>query len=57
MVWSLMLRRMEVIAKKTVYVIIGIKLDGKKDLLGFWIGERQTAKFWLTVINLYDQYD
>ncbi len=25
--------------------------DGKKDLLGFWIGEAETAKFWLTVMN------
>ncbi len=37
--------------KKTVYAIIGIKLDGRKDLLGFWIGEAETAKFWLTVMN------
>jgi len=25
--------------KKTVYVIIGIRIDGRKELLGLWIGE------------------
>lgn len=37
--------------KKTVYVIIGIGIDGKKDLLGLWIGENETSKFWLSVMN------
>lgn len=37
--------------KKTVYVIIGIRLDGKKELLGMWIGENESSKYWLLVIN------
>lgn len=37
--------------KKTVYVIIGIKIDGRKELLGLWIGENETSKFWLSVMN------
>ena len=37
--------------KKTVYVILGIKLDGRKDLLGMWIGENETSKYWLSVMN------
>jgi putative transposase len=37
--------------KKTVYVIIGIKLTGHKDLLGIWIGENETSKYWLKVMN------
>ena len=37
--------------KKTVYVIIGIKIDGCKDLLGLWIGENETSKYWLSVMN------
>jgi transposase-like protein len=37
--------------KKTVYVILGIKIDGKKELLGLWIGEAETSKFWLSVMN------
>ena len=37
--------------KKTVYVIIGIKIDGRKDLLGLWIGENETSKYWLSILN------
>ena len=29
----------------------GIDLDGKKDVLGMWIGENESAKFWATVLN------
>lgn len=37
--------------KKTVYVILGIKIDGRKELLGLWIGENETSKYWLSVLN------
>ena len=37
--------------KKTVYVILGVKLDGRKELLGLWIGENETSKYWLSVLN------
>jgi len=37
--------------KKTVYVIIGINLYGRKELLGLWIGENETSKYWLSVLN------
>ena len=36
---------------KAAYVVLGIQLDGKKDILGVWIGERESAKFWLSVMN------
>ena len=39
------------IVKKAVYIAIGIDLDGKKDVLGMWIGENESAKFWLSVMN------
>lgn len=37
--------------KKTVYVILGIRIDGRKELLGLWIGENETSKYWLSVLN------
>jgi len=37
--------------KKTVYVIIGIRINGRKELLGLWIGENETSKYWLSVLN------
>ena len=39
------------IVNKAVYMVIGIDMDGKKDVLGMYIGEHETSKFWLTVLN------
>jgi putative transposase len=39
------------IIKKAVYIAIGIQMDGQKDVLGMWIGENESAKFWLSVMN------
>lgn len=40
-----------VIKTKTVYGVIGIDLEGKKDVLGLWIGEIESAKYWLQVLT------
>ena len=34
-----------------VYAMLGITLEGKKDCLGIWILETESAKFWLGVLN------
>ena len=39
------------IVKKAVYIAIGINLDGKKDVLGMWVGENESAKYWANVLN------
>jgi len=39
------------IIKKAVYIAIGIGLDGLRDVLGMWIGENESAKFWVSVMN------
>lgn len=39
------------IVKKAVYIALGINLDGKKDVLGMWVGENESAKYWTTVLN------
>lgn len=39
------------VVKKAVYIAIGIDLEGKKDVLGMWIGENESAKFWASVLN------
>jgi putative transposase len=39
------------IVKKAVYIAIGVSLDGHKDVLGMWVGENESAKFWATVLN------
>ena len=35
------------ILNKAVYVALGIDLEGKKDILGLWMSENESAKFWL----------
>jgi transposase-like protein len=37
--------------KKTGYLIFGINVDGHKEILGIWIGEAESAKFWLKVLT------
>ena len=39
------------IVKKAVYIAIGIDLEGRKDVLGMWVGENESAKYWATVLS------
>ena len=36
---------------KAAYVVLGVTMDGTKDILGVWIGEHESGKFWLNVLN------
>lgn len=40
-----------VIKSKTVYGVVGIDLEGRKDVLGLWISETENAKYWLSVLT------
>jgi transposase-like protein len=35
------------VSKHTIYVALGVNLEGRKELLGLWLGENEGAKFWL----------
>ena len=39
------------IIKKAVYVAIGIDLNGIRDVLGLWIGENESARFWAGILS------
>ncbi len=39
------------IVKKAVYIAIGIDMSGHKDVLGMYVGENESAKFWLSIMN------
>ena len=39
------------IVKRAVYIAIGIDMSGYKDVLGMYVGENESAKFWLTIMN------
>ena len=39
------------IKTKAAYVVLGINVDGYKDILGIWIDENESSKFWLSVLT------
>ncbi len=39
------------IINKAAYSVMGINMDGLKDILGIWIGENESASFWLGICN------
>ena len=40
-----------IVTKKAAYVAIGTDLEGRKDVLGIWLGANESAKYWLSVSN------
>ena len=40
-----------VVKNVAAYIMLGITIDGKKEILGIWIGENETSKYWLTLLN------
>lgn len=39
------------IVVKAAYVVLGVNMDGEKEVLGIWIGANESSKFWLSVLN------
>jgi transposase-like protein len=39
------------VAQHTIYVALGVNLEGRKELLGLWLGETEGAKFWLACLT------
>jgi len=40
-----------VVKNIAAYIMLGISLNGKKEIIGIWIGENETSKYWLTLLN------
>ena len=40
-----------VVRNKAVYLALGVTPDGRKEVLGLWIGSTEGAKFWLRIVN------
>jgi len=38
------------VVKKTAYVVFAINIEGRKEVLGIWIGEAESSKFWMSVL-------
>lgn len=39
------------VTKKAVYVVLAINIEGLKEVIGIYIGENESSKFWLGVLN------
>jgi putative transposase len=39
------------VKEKTVYTVLGIDIEGNKEILGLWIAETESAKYWLSVLT------
>jgi len=39
------------VKNKAIYVALGVRVDGRKEILGLWIEQNEGAKFWLSVMN------
>ncbi len=39
------------VVNKAVYLAVGLKTDGKKEVLGLWIGKNESSAFWMSVLT------
>ena len=40
-----------IVINKSVYLAIAVNIEGKKELLGIWIGKNEGSKFWMQIIT------
>ena len=52
------IRQDKQVINKSVFLALGVNLEGHKELLGMWIAENEGAKFWLNVLTeLQNKHD
>jgi putative transposase len=39
------------VQNKAIYVVLGVNLEGQKEVLGLWVAQTEGAKFWLQVLT------
>lgn len=39
------------VINKTIYLAVGLRRDGKKEVLGLWLGKNESASFWMSVLT------
>ncbi|MFN6075370.1 MAG: IS256 family transposase, partial [Fluviicola sp.] len=39
------------VINKTIYLAVGLRTDGKKEVLGIWLGKNESAAFWMNVLT------
>ena len=45
------IRQDKKVINKSVYLALGVNMEGRKELLGMWLSENEGAKFWLNVLT------
>lgn len=40
-----------IVTKKAVYIALGVTMRGEKEILGFYIGDAESAKYWCNILN------
>lgn len=45
------IRQDKQVINKSVYLALGVTMEGQKELLGLWLSENEGAKFWLSVLT------
>ena len=45
------IRQDKQVINKSIYLALGVNLEGHKELLGLWLSENEGAKFWLGVLT------
>jgi putative transposase len=49
----LKIRQDKPVINKAIYLVLGINIEGHKELLGMGVSENEGAKFWLSVLTDY----
>ena len=44
-------REEKMVLNKAAYVVLGVNLDGYKEILGIYVGANESSKFWISVLN------
>jgi len=39
------------VINKAIYIAVGLRTDGKKEVLGMWLGKNESAAFWMSVLT------
>ena len=45
------IRQDKQVINKSIYLALGVNLEGHKELLGMWLSENEGAKFWLGILT------
>jgi len=48
---SFKVRENSKVVNKTVYIAVGLKTNGMKEILGLWLGKNESSAFWMSVLT------